>query len=208
MKPINTKTRLKKLSVIKQLVNFVRIAMLPKKVNHGSNIRILGKNAYFKLPKNGFVSLGNNVVLNSDEKNSNTALTTRCKFVTGYEGKIIIGDNCDLNGTCIVSYEEVSIGNHCQFASSSLISDTDFHPVDSEARLAQMNGDNFDFNLVNKAKISIGNNCWFGWGAVVLKGVTIGNNCIIGAGAIVISNSTFPDNCLIAGNPAKIIKKI
>jgi acetyltransferase-like isoleucine patch superfamily enzyme len=145
-------------------------------------------------------------VLNSDFERSNTSLTTKVKFVTGITGKIIIGNNCDLNGTCFVSYDEIEIGNFCQFASSSIISDTDFHPVDPKSRLKQMKGESFSFDSVSKKKIKIGNNVWVGWGTVILKGVTIGENSIIAAGSVVVSD--IPSNCIAAGNPAKPVKNI
>jgi hypothetical protein len=73
------------------------------------------------MPKNGKVVFGNNVVLNSDFANTNTSLTFRCKFVTGYGGKIVVGDNTMFNGVCVVSYEEVEIGRYCQIASSTIL---------------------------------------------------------------------------------------
>ena len=176
------------------------------KVEFGKNLRILGELPIFKIPHKGKVYIGDNVVLNSDFISSNTSLTTRVKFVTGYTGKIVIGNNCDLNGTCFVSYDEIEIGDYCQFASSSLISDTDFHPIDPNIRLAQMKGESFQFDTVSKRKIKIGCNVWVGWGVIILKGVTIGDNSIIAAGSVVVSD--IPQNVIVAGNPAKVIKNI
>lgn len=176
------------------------------KLSFGKNLRITGAMPLLKIPQNGKIVLGNNVVLNSDFKNSNTTLTTAVKLVTGYNGKIIIGNNCDLNGTCFVAYDELEIGDYCQFSSSTIISDTDFHPVNPDMRLAQMRGEKFPFESVGKKKIKIGNNVWVGWGAIILKGVTIGDNSIIAAGAVVVSD--IPSNCIAAGNPAKVVKQI
>ena len=172
----------------------------------GAQVQILGKLPIMKIPKNGKLIIGDKVVLNSDFTNSNTALTTRVKFVTGINGTIRIGNNCDLNGTCMVAYDEIEIGDNCQFASSSIISDTDFHPVDKDARFAQMQGLPFSHSLVNKKKIKIGNNVWIGWGAIILKGVHIGENSIVAAGAVVVRD--VPANVVVAGNPAQIVKSI
>ncbi len=178
-----------------------------KKFSCGNNLRILGPIPYVKIPKTavGGAKIGDNVVLNSDSKHSNTNVTTRVKFVLGYEGNIEIGDNCDLNGICVVSYKRVRIGSYCQFASSTMISDTDFHPVDNEERFRQMSGDKFSFDSVKKAEIVIGNNTWIGWGCIILKGAHIGNNCIVAAGSVVLGKD-YPDNSIIAGNPAKVVK--
>ena len=175
------------------------------KVFFGNKLVVMGKIPYFKLPKNGKVVLGENIILNSDIKNSNTALTYRCKFVTGYDGIIEIGDNTMINGSCIVSYLHVKFGKNCQIASSTLISDTDFHPIDSVARKAQVEGREFSFDMVKKEKIDIGDNVWIGWNCTILKGVLIGDNSVIAAGSVVLRGN-YPPNSLIAGNPAKVVK--
>lgn len=52
-------------------------------------------------------------------------------------------------------------------------------------------------------KVNIGNNCFIGWGAIILPNTTIGDNCIIGAGSVI--TKSVPKNSIVAGNPAKII---
>lgn len=209
MKTYNHTKRFKSQSFWKVLANTYKIWRLRRShlFSHGENLRILGPLPYIKGPKNsaGKVICGDNVVLNSDTKNSNTSLTTRVKFVLGYEGKIIIGNNCDLNGVCIASYKSVIIGSYCQIASSTMICDTDFHPVDNIERKKQMLGATFSFSSVKKNKVIIGNNCWIGWGCIILKGAHIGNNCIVAAGSVVLGKD-YPDNSIIAGNPAKVVK--
>ncbi|WP_151802437.1 acyltransferase [Acinetobacter guillouiae] len=191
------------------MINSVKVFLLKKIYkNHvffRGEVKILGQLPYFKLPKNGKIFLGNQVVLNSDFKNTNTALTYRCKFVTGYDGIIKIGNNTMLNGVCIVSYKNVEIGDECQIASSTIISDTDFHPVDPILRSKQVKGENFPFSSVGKKEIKIGNNVWIGWNCTILKGVEIGDNSIVAAGSVVLAGS-YPNGSLIAGNPAKVIK--
>jgi len=57
----------------------------------------------------------------------------------------------------------------------------------------------------SKGDVTIGNDVWIGYGAIILSGVTIGNGAVIGAGAIV-TKSVEPYS-IVAGNPAKEIKK-
>jgi acetyltransferase-like isoleucine patch superfamily enzyme len=199
-------SRNKVLPLKNRFFNWLFLRKHKDKFFYGRNLLILGDPPIIKAPKNGRIRVGKNVTLNSDFINSNTSLTTRVKFVTGYEGLIKIGNNCDLNGTCIVAYEEVEIGDYCQFASSSIISDTDFHPVDPIERKKQMERVPFSFDSVAKSKIKIGNNVWVGWGSIILKGVTIGDNSIVAAGAVVVKD--VPSNVIVAGNPAKVIKQI
>jgi acetyltransferase-like isoleucine patch superfamily enzyme len=52
------------------------------------------------------------------------------------------------------------------------------------------------------SKISIGENCWLGNGALIMANV--GDNCIVAAGSVVIKD--VPELSIVAGNPAKVIK--
>ena len=54
--------------------------------------------------------------------------------------------------------------------------------------------------------VSIGENCWLGFGAAILPGVTLGDNVTVGANAVV--TKSFPSNVVIGGCPAKILKYI
>ncbi len=188
-----------------------KVKKLFLKLKYGSAIqlvgrlRILGKMPVLKIPKNGKIILGDKVVLNSDFKNSNTALTYRCTLVCGLNGCIEIGDNTMLNGVAVTAYKKVSIGKNCQIASNTIISDTDFHPTNWQVREMEVLGNKIDHKEVGKAEVTIGNNVWIGWGVIILKGVKIGNNSIVAAGAVVTSE--VPENVIVAGNPAKIIKR-
>lgn len=182
------------------------------KLKYGNNlvvdgpIRIMGKLPILKVPASSRVVLGKKVVLNSDAKRSNTALTFNCTFVCGLNGIIEIGDNTMLNGVSITAYEKVRIGKNCQIASCTLISDTDFHPVDPIIREREVNGHKIDHSEVNKRAVTIGDNVWIGWGCTILKGVTIGDNSIIAAGSVVLTD--VPANVLYAGNPAEFKKSL
>lgn len=58
---------------------------------------------------------------------------------------------------------------------------------------------------VDTTNYTIGDNCYFGTGAIVMGPVKIGNNVTVGAGAVVTKD--IPDNCVVAGNPARIISQ-
>lgn len=49
--------------------------------------------------------------------------------------------------------------------------------------------------------IRILDNCFIGYGVIILPGVTIGPNSIIGAGSVI--TKTVPPNVIAAGNPAR-----
>jgi acetyltransferase-like isoleucine patch superfamily enzyme len=52
--------------------------------------------------------------------------------------------------------------------------------------------------------VHVGNNCWIGYGACVLRGVTVGDNCVIGTNSVVTKE--VPDNAIVGGVPARVIR--
>ena len=57
----------------------------------------------------------------------------------------------------------------------------------------------------SKGDVTIENDVWIGYGAILLSGITIGNGSVIGAGAVV-TKSVEPYSIII-GNPGKLIRK-
>ncbi len=51
--------------------------------------------------------------------------------------------------------------------------------------------------------VIIEDNCFIGYGSIILMGVTIGSGAIVGAGSVVTKN--VEPNCVVAGNPARVI---
>ena len=80
------------------------------------------------------------------------------------------------------------------------ILDNDFHPIDPQARRADIK------EQIGTGPVIIGKNCFIGCNALILKGTVLGDNCVVGAGAVV--SGVFEDNCVIAGNPARVIRRL
>ena len=59
------------------------------------------------------------------------------------------------------------------------------------------------FAPMNKGRVRIGNRCWIGAKAVILKDVELGDGCVVGAGAVV--TNSFPAGSVIAGVPGRPI---
>ena len=93
------------------------------------------------------------------------------------DGDIFVGNN-------------TLIGPGCTFATAD-------HPISPRLR---------KHVLQRNKPIHIGENVWFGSGAIVLPGVTIGDNSIIGAGSVVTKD--IPANVIAVGNPARVIREI
>ena len=54
-------------------------------------------------------------------------------------------------------------------------------------------------------RVKIGNRCWIGAKAVILKDVQLGDGCVAGAGAVV--TRSFPAGSVIAGVPAGLLQR-
>ena len=73
--------------------------------------------------------------------------------------------------------------------------DTDFHPRRGDGSWATD-------PIAVSDPINIGENCFIGARAIILKGVQIGDGAVIGAGSVVTKN--VPEGAIACGNPATI----
>ena len=110
--------------------------------------------------------------------------------------KIVIGnDNYFNRNVMIDACNLVTIGDHNMFGPDIYITDSNHSfgvGIDPHEK------------PMNKGKVTIGNCCWIGAKAVILKDVTLGDYCVVGAGAVV--TKSFPSGSVIAGVPARLIK--
>lgn len=116
----------------------------------------------------------------------------------GENGKIEIGNNVSIgqNFHLVSNEDTLKIGNNVVISGNVFISNTDHDYSDVNKYL-------FEQPLKNK-HTEIGDNCFIGYGAVILPGTILGKNCIVGANSVV--RGIFSDYSVIAGVPAKIIK--
>lgn len=115
---------------------------------------------------------------------------------------VTIGEDCCIFSSAHLGGEPylVKIGNHVRINGNC-----QFITHDGGAWvLREMYPDLSDVDLFGK--ITIGNNVQFGNNVIVMPRVTIGDNCIIGAGAIVTKD--IPSNSIAVGVPAKVIETI
>ena len=106
---------------------------------------------------------------------------------------VYLNSNCTILDTCLVSIgSRTLVGPDVSFYSGT-------HPLDPQLR-------NGTKGPETGKEIHVGEDCWFGGGALVLPGVTIGRGSTIGAGSVVTKD--VPAFHVVAGNPARIIRKI
>ncbi len=102
-----------------------------------------------------------------------------------------IGEDCKIYDSFIDNGHGylIEIGNNCILTHCTVLS----HDASTQ----------IFFNKSKVGIVKIGDNCFLGWGSIILPNVKIGKNCIIGAGCVV--SHDIPDNSIVVGNPCKII---
>jgi acetyltransferase-like isoleucine patch superfamily enzyme len=109
-----------------------------------------------------------------------------------------IGANFAMTGGTICAAERIIIKNNVVVGANTIITDTDFHPLDPKQRgLKPSDG--------RVAAVNIEDDVFIGMNCLVLKGVTIGRGSVVGAGSVVTKDA--PPGVVVAGNPAKIVRE-
>lgn len=142
-------------------------------------IRIQGDNNTVILQPNSYVSGAELWVENNG-----------CELVVGE--RTFVGHHSHL--ACTENGSKLHLGCDCMISSYVQIRTGDSHSlVDLEGK------------RINQAEpVFIGDHCWIGEGAKVLKGVCLAGDDIVSAGAII--TKSFEKNVLIGGVPGRILK--
>ena len=124
-------------------------------------------------------------------------------FLLGDNNHIAIGDNALCRGSyqqpiCInAGYgTSITIGDDVLIANNTEFHTTDYHGIIDTQTGKVLNPSN---------SIVIGNRCWIGLRAVVLKGTNLPDDTVVGACSVV--NKAFPNSgIIIAGNPGREVR--
>lgn len=155
-----------------------------KRFRAGRNLRIFGS---LSLSGPGEVIFGHDVVV----------LGHATPWTHSQEARIVIGDRVLLGDTSFGCAQEITIGDDCLLARSSIM-DTDFHSVRADRRFADA--------PVRVMPVHIANNVWIGQQAGILPGTRIGENSVVSFGAVCARE--YPANVVLVGNPAKVAMQI
>jgi len=135
-----------------------------------------------------------------------------CLFITGTNGEINIGKFCTMQCVRFVSNESIEIHDHCMISWGVTITDSWFvndqiTPAEKRKMLEMASRSthrHLEFTMPQK--VTIHENVWIGFEAVILPGVTIGRGSIIGAKTIV--DKDVPPYSVVVGNPARVVKQL
>jgi acetyltransferase-like isoleucine patch superfamily enzyme len=173
-----------------------KILPISMRVNHyGTDITINGK---LFLVNEGFVSLGNGIIINSSFRSNPIFNVSKSVIICKKNALIEIGDNVGISNTVIYSENKITIGKNTLLGAGVKIYDSDFHSLNHLDRRFTIK------DVPKNLPVSIGSDCFIGAGSIILKGVVIGDRAIIGAGSVVTKNIDHSE--IWAGNPAKRIK--
>lgn len=167
----------------------------------GSRIQVSGNGNKIVLEK-GCMLLNSLIKI---QGNNNEVILKGNSYVSGAE--LWVEDN-----QCILSIgERTFVGHHSHLActedgSKLIVGDDGMISSYVQIRTGDSHSIlDMESNRINQAQsINIGNHCWLGEGAKVMKGVTLGGDVIVSTGAIV--TKSFGKNVLLGGIPAKILK--
>ncbi|MBR0903880.1 hypothetical protein JQ588_14650 [Bradyrhizobium liaoningense] len=120
---------------------------------------------------------------------------------------LTIGKNVYVGKFCTIECSG-AIGNGVLIANNVGIvgrRDHDYHAVGVYIRNAPWIGDERRLAEDPKSSITIKDDVWIGYGAILLSGITVGQGAIVAAGAVVVSD--VEPYTIVSGNPAVAIKK-
>ena len=173
-----------------------------EKLGGGKSITDYGRNNQVIIGKNcrlegcHIIFAGNNNTLRIGD---NCSLQRSVLYLIDDNNTLVIGDNNAWGAGVNIIPEEgttITIGSDCQFAVNVYVRSSDGQSIIS----------NETNNRINPAlDIHIGDRCWIGENAKVLKGANISNDSVIGACSIVTKGDYEP-NSVYVGNPARKVK--
>jgi acetyltransferase-like isoleucine patch superfamily enzyme len=111
--------------------------------------------------------------------------------------RIRIGDRNYFNRNLMIdACGLIEIGNHNMFGPDVYVTDSN-HRFESELAPGRL--------PMTAGTVKIGNRCWIGAKAVILKDVELGDGCVVGAGAVV-TRSVAP-GAVVVGVPAAPLRR-
>lgn len=169
-------------------------------VEFGPGLR-LGSAPVIRRHKTGSIRLGRNVTIANELAENPAGIAHRtvlCACQAGAE--LVVGNDVGISGAVLYAWRRIEIGDRVLLGAGTVVYDSDFHPLQIEAR------NRCDESAVGIAPVVIEPDVWVGARAMVLKGVTIGRGAVIAAGAVVTAN--VPPGAIAGGTPAKVIGQV
>ena len=115
--------------------------------------------------------------------------------------KLIFGNRVDIgHNVQFVVNKEIVFEDDINVASGVRFMDSDAHPRDTAARIADLPPEPGEIKPVRICRYA-----WIGQNSFILKGVTIGEGAIVGVNSVVVTD--IPPYSVAMGNPARVVVK-
>ncbi|MFZ0707247.1 MAG: acyltransferase [Candidatus Korobacteraceae bacterium] len=117
------------------------------------------------------------------------------------EPRLVLKDRVDIgHNVLFMVSREIVLEEDVNVASGVRFMDSDAHPRDTMARIADLPATPDEIKAVRIKRYA-----WIGHNAFIMKGVTVGEGAIVGVNSVVLSD--IPDYSVAIGNPARVIVK-
>lgn len=180
--------------------------------NEGKGSPVCAKFGYFDIDKSATLNVNNKLMFGCTDikhdkrktllkmsKNAELLIQEKLQIFSGSvisiaeNARLELGGNGFINHECHIDcFNSIRVGKGTIIAKGVYIRDSDNHALEYKS-------------YIKSLPIDIGEHCWIGMRATILKGVHIGNGAVVAAGSMVTKD--VPERCLVAGVPAKVIKE-
>ena len=147
----------------------------------------------------GDVVLGKGVRLVSRLRSNLVGIQNPTIISTLHGGRLVVGEHTGMTSPVISSKSLITIGRRVMVGGNVRIFDHDFHSLNPRQR-----GTAEDRLNIRTKPIEIGDDCFIGTNAIILKGTKLGARTIVAAGSVVCGLVVPPDS-LVRGNPATVV---
>lgn len=134
------------------------------------------------------------------------------RFWVRFGGNVHVGDYTNINsGSEIRCDEAVTIGDYNQISYNVNIWDTNTHTLHSKDERRRITEERYPYYGYESRKpktkpVTIGNDCWIGERASILKGTIINNEVVVGYNCL-LSNVEIPDKTTVVTKSVLDIRK-
>lgn len=133
-------------------------------------------------------------------------------FAVGPEGEVDVGEFTCLNGCELICEERIEIGAHGLISWGVVITDcwgaAQASPERRRTALKAAAGreDRWIAPVARPRPVTVEDNVWIGFDAVILPGVRLGRGCVIGARSVV--DRDIPAYAVAMGDPIRIVRRL
>lgn len=165
-----------------------------KGITTGKGVILSGMPCIKKYP-GSVISIGHGVTLHSMRR-LNPGLSGKTTLAAlSDKATLTLDDGCGVSGVKMLCVNSIYIGKNTLIGADAFIIDNDMHYPAGASQWGSTLG-----HPEYGQPIHIGEGCFIGTRAIILKGVSIGNGSVVAAGALVTRD--VPPNHLAIGNPA------